>query len=116
MSSTCLKSLGNQQNEFRNTRIIGEPTKLVWVHSVNHGCVFLYSYHQKYLLRQRGQILDELKLSDDEIKNSHVCARLNGYCGGFGSTANLEKEIENFNLSEEGMKHLQDLVKRGKHH
>jgi peptide-methionine (S)-S-oxide reductase len=73
-------------------------------------------YHQKYLLRQRRHILDELNLSEDEIKKSHVCTRLNGYCGGYASVADLDKEIDGFGLSEEGKTRLRDLVKRGKHH
>ena len=87
----------------------------VIVYSLMYCCRF-YSYHQKYLLRQRRHILDELNLSEDEIKKSHVCTRLNGYCGGYASVADLDKEIDGFGLSEEGKTRLRDLVKRGKHH
>ena len=74
------------------------------------------SYHQKYLLRQNRRVLDELDLTEDEIKNSHVCARLNGYCGGYGSSVDLEEEIDGFGLSEEGKKRIRGLVQCGKHH
>lgn len=76
----------------------------------------LYSYHQKYLLRQQRAILDRLGLSEDEIKNSHVCARLNGYCGGYGSAQALEKEVDGFGLEDSDKERIKAIVARGRHH
>eukprot|EP00731_Ephydatia_muelleri_P025933 Em0018g33a len=65
-------------------------------------------YHQKYLLRQQDEIREALNLSDEELIVSHKAARLNGYCGGYGTLANLEKELPSFNLPPK----LQDRVRR----
>ena len=43
------------------------------------------SYHQKYMLRQQRPLLKSLGLSDSELIQSHVAARLNGYVGGNGT-------------------------------
>lgn len=74
------------------------------------------SYHQKYLLRQQRGILDKLGLSDDDIKKSHVCCRLNGYCGGYGSAQALEKEISQFGLEDSDKERIRGIVARGRHH
>lgn len=73
-------------------------------------------YHQKYLLRQKGSLLNQLGLSEEEIKNSHVCTRLNGYCGGYGKTDDLEKEIESFGLSESGKELIRNIASHGPLH
>lgn len=75
-----------------------------------------YSYHQKYLLRQQRAILDRLGLSEDDIKKSHVCTRLNGYCGGYGSAPALEKEIDQFGLEDSDKERIRAIVARGRHH
>ncbi len=72
-------------------------------------------YHQKYLLRHRRDLMREFKAmySDDaDFVASFAAARVNGYVGGHGSSAMLEKEIDRLGLSEEGNKTLRELVRR----
>jgi peptide-methionine (S)-S-oxide reductase len=62
-------------------------------------------YHQKYRLRARKELMREFKAmypNDADFVNSTTAARVNGYLGGFGSAATLEKEIDHFGLSPDG--------------
>jgi hypothetical protein len=68
-------------------------------------------YHQKYYLRSDRLLMRELHLSDAELMASPVAARLNGYVGGEGSRAQLDRELPSFNLSAEGADHLRGLVR-----
>ena len=70
------------------------------------------SYHQKYILRQNSQILHELNLSDADLMTSHIAARLNGYLGGHGTQDQLQREIEDFNLSNKAKEKLRATVGR----
>lgn len=77
---------------------------------------FYFSYHQKYLLRQQRDILKALDLSDAEVITSHVACRLNGYCGGYGTVAELEKEMPGFKLPEKVQERVRGVVARGRFH
>ena len=81
---------------------------LTTTHTHTHSHSLLHRYHQKYLLRQQRDILKALNLTDEELVTSHIAARLNGYCGGYGSVQELEKELPSFNLPA----HIQDRVKK----
>jgi peptide-methionine (S)-S-oxide reductase len=62
-------------------------------------------YHQKYMLRSRSALMRELKAmypDEQDLVNSTVAARVNGYLGGHGTASLLEEEIDRFGLSAEG--------------
>lgn len=82
----------------------------------HHSLPLMYSYHQKYLLRQQRDILQALKLTDKELITSHAAARLNGYCGGNGTLEQLEKELERFGLPPTIQDRVRRLVSRGSFH
>ncbi len=71
-------------------------------------------YHQKYhLQRERAlyvELLDKFALFSDFV-DSTVVARVNGYLAGWGTTAQLEKEIESFGLSEAAAGILRGIVR-----
>lgn len=69
------------------------------------------NYHQKYFFRKYPSLNRELKLTDAQIITSPIASRLNGFCAGFGSLNQLEEN--NFNLSAENTKLLQNLIKEG---
>lgn len=71
-------------------------------------------YHQKYLLRQRSLMRDFRAMYPDEkdFVASTAATRVNGYVGGNGSLAQLEKEIDGFGLSPDSRQALIDSVKR----
>jgi len=72
-----------------------------WLSNHNFS-IKLISYHQKYLLRKHEWLLNALNLTDDEeLKRSHVAARINGYIGGYGDEASFELERTRLNLNEE---------------
>jgi len=58
-------------------------------------------YHQKYLLRKHPELLKHVKYSTNkELVDSTVASKLNGYVGGYRSSAQLEKEIADFALPD----------------
>lgn len=70
-------------------------------------------YHQKYYLTRVRVLLREMREKYTEFPdfiNSHLVARINGYVSGYGSSAMLGKEIDEFSLSIEAQRRLEDIV------
>ena len=70
-------------------------------------------YHQKYLLKRRTNLMRELSRlypEHTDFVNSTAVARINGYVGGYGSKAQLLREIDMLGLSPAARKTLLDLV------
>jgi methionine-S-sulfoxide reductase len=66
-------------------------------------------YHQKFRLQQDPVLTAEYDAIYPEMKdfvNSPAVSRVNGYLGGYGSSAQLKKEINSLGLSPSGMKRL----------
>lgn len=71
-------------------------------------------YHQKYMLRRAQTIWDELMQIYPEMMdwvNSTAAARLNGYVGRYGTSQQIEDEIESLGLSNEAQSQLQQIVR-----
>ena len=71
-------------------------------------------YHQKFELRNNKPLMREFEAmfpKDADFVNSTAAARVNGYLGGSGTKAGLEKEIDRLGLSEAGKKTLRAYVK-----
>ncbi len=71
-------------------------------------------YHQKYYLQQHPVIFRSLSRSYqtfDQLVDSPLAARINGYLGGFGSIADLTGEIEQLGLSQEAAGALLEAVR-----
>ncbi len=69
-------------------------------------------YHQKYYLRQRPELMKELKAiypSEDDFVNSTVAARLNGYLALKGPYATIQAELGNLLSPRESTK-LLDII------
>lgn len=75
--------------------------------------LFNFSYHQKYHLRQSGQLFASLKITDAEIITSHIATKLNGYCGAFGSIEQLEQESMDWGMSDDQIHMLKDIFRSG---
>jgi peptide-methionine (S)-S-oxide reductase len=73
-------------------------------------------YHQKYYLRQEPVLMAEFRAiypaTEDFIASTAV-ARVNGYVGGYGELATLEKELGLLGLSEAGRQRLLEIAARG---
>jgi len=72
-------------------------------------------YHQKYQLRYQTDLIGELQAIYpvvDDLVDSTVAARLNGYVVGYGSLAVLEAELDDYGLSAEGQEAVRKLGKR----
>uniref|UniRef100_UPI0039801AA1 peptide-methionine (S)-S-oxide reductase n=1 Tax=Salmonella sp. s51228 TaxID=3159652 RepID=UPI0039801AA1 len=59
------------------------------------------NYHQKYLLRNQRKLFTLLNLTDAELIDNTLAAKLNGYVGGFGSLTNLNKDLEESQLPKD---------------
>lgn len=73
-------------------------------------------YHQKYYLRQEPALMAEFSAiypaTEDFIASTAV-ARVNGYVGGYGKLATLEKELGLLGLSEAGINILLKIAAGG---
>jgi methionine-S-sulfoxide reductase len=69
-------------------------------------------HHQKYHLQQSLFMaeFEHTYSSFEEFINSTAVARVNGYVSGYGTAADLRKEIDTYGLSSEGKKTLLELV------
>lgn len=70
-------------------------------------------YHQKYYLRQHRQILRQFQQyypQAADLMNSTAAARVNGYIGGYGTTASLKADIDRLGLSEAAREELLERV------
>jgi peptide-methionine (S)-S-oxide reductase len=57
-------------------------------------------YHQKYLLQRHPWLLQALDIDpEDELIESHVAARLNGFVGGYGKVKDFDDEWEKMGLN-----------------
>lgn len=62
-------------------------------------------YHQKYRLRGKAALADELKAfypGNTDFVGSTAAARINGYLAGHGTVEQLEREIDRLGLSAAG--------------
>jgi len=72
------------------------------------------AYHQKYALRSQMELMKEFRSmypADHEFVASTAAARVNGYVGGEGTTAELEAELDSLGLAEAGRRILLKMVK-----
>jgi len=68
-------------------------------------------YHQKYYLRRDTLLMQELAgYTPQQLVESTVAARLNGYVAGKGTPAQLHEELARFGLSSAARAHLEQLV------
>jgi len=68
-------------------------------------------YHQKYYLRHDSTLMKELAgYTTQQLVESTVAARLNGYVAGSGTPAQLREELPRLGLSPAGAAHLEKLV------
>lgn len=66
-------------------------------------------YHQKYLLQQHPWLLQALDIDpEDELIESHVAARLNGYIGGYGKIPDFQQEWPKLGLNEKMADYVKD--------
>jgi len=70
-------------------------------------------YHQKYLLRSQPKLFRSLGLDGSELIKSHVAARLNGFCGGYGSVEQLEHEMPLLGVGDSITNAVRDVMAHG---
>ena len=74
-------------------------------------------YHQKYMLRRRSNLMREFQAmypDEKDFVSSTAAARVNGYLGGNGSAAALEKELPSLGLSPGSSEALREASRRGR--
>ncbi|KEJ00771.1 methionine-S-sulfoxide reductase [Clostridium botulinum A2B7 92] len=70
-------------------------------------------YHQKYYIQLEPVIMSNLRSkfsTGNDLISSPLCHKLNAYLAGYGSLKELNKEIEDFNLSEDAKNRLLSIV------
>uniref|UniRef100_A0A7S4PFN9 peptide-methionine (S)-S-oxide reductase n=1 Tax=Paramoeba aestuarina TaxID=180227 RepID=A0A7S4PFN9_9EUKA len=58
-------------------------------------------YHQKYELRRNRELVKLLNMNDDELRESPLATRLNGFCGGRGGGMGGEAAMKVVNETDE---------------
>jgi peptide-methionine (S)-S-oxide reductase len=72
-------------------------------------------YHQKYLLQKRAELIQEYRAiypNFADLVDSTAATRVNGYVGGYGTLAALERELDSLGLSPAGREKLHRMVRR----
>jgi methionine-S-sulfoxide reductase len=75
-------------------------------------------YHQKYYLRSRPRLMEELQAAYPDPKKlaaSTAAARINGYLGGNGTEENFRAEASRLGLSDAALKELEGIVASRRH-
>lgn len=73
-------------------------------------------YHQKYLLQQHPWLLTALDVDPGEdLIESHVACRLNGYLGGYGTFSKFDQEWEKLGLNEKMSDYVRNQMKKRAH-
>ncbi|NFJ06291.1 peptide-methionine (S)-S-oxide reductase [Clostridium botulinum] len=70
-------------------------------------------YHQKYYVQLEPVIMSNLRSkfsTGNDLISSPLCHKLNAYLAGYGSLKELNKELEDFNLSEDAKNRLLSIV------
>jgi peptide-methionine (S)-S-oxide reductase len=70
-------------------------------------------YHQKYYLRGHRQILKQFQQhypQAADLMSSTAAARVNGYLGGYGTSASFKADIDRLGLSEAAREELLERV------
>ena len=65
------------------------------------------------MLRQQRNLLSSLGFDQKEMLNGHAATRLNGYVGGFGTSEDLQKEVDKLGLDEAQVKMVQSRLRQG---
>jgi len=72
-------------------------------------------YHQKYRLRGSKTLMSEFEAiypNPDDFIGSTAAARVNGYLAGYGTWEQLEQEIDQLGLSDQGKRTLREVARR----
>ncbi|CAJ0606768.1 unnamed protein product [Cylicocyclus nassatus] len=69
-------------------------------------------YHQKYWLRC-SRIFDELNLSDAQVVDTTLAAKMNAYCAGYTDFSELEELKKQHGLSESLVERVKKLASSG---
>ncbi|KOR23908.1 peptide-methionine (S)-S-oxide reductase [Clostridium sp. L74] len=70
-------------------------------------------YHQKYYVQLEPVIMSNLRSmfsTGNDLISSPLCHKLNAYLGGYNTFKNLNKEIKDFNLSQDAKNRLLSIV------
>ncbi|MHB9924920.1 peptide-methionine (S)-S-oxide reductase [Clostridium botulinum] len=70
-------------------------------------------YHQKYYVQLEPVIMSNLRSkfsTGNDLISSPLCHKLNAYLAGYGSLKELNKKIEDFNLSQDAKNRLLSIV------
>ena len=59
------------------------------------------------------EIFKELHLSDKQLLSSRLASQLNGYCGGYGTLEEFERDLPSFNISLASQEKIKELIVKG---
>jgi peptide-methionine (S)-S-oxide reductase len=99
--------------ETRNREAANRNTK-IYTEIVPYTEFYLAEdYHQKYRLQREPDLMGEFRRMFPHMAdfiNSTAAARVNGYLARYGTSEELEEEIDMLGLSETGVRRLRQIV------
>ncbi|XP_055531119.1 peptide methionine sulfoxide reductase-like [Wyeomyia smithii] len=88
-----------------------EADELIATEIVPEGPLYPAENHnQKYRLQGHVDLFDELGLTPELLRTSHVAARLNGYLAGLGGLKQFELEANKLGLSEKQIQYVRNFL------
>jgi peptide-methionine (S)-S-oxide reductase len=70
-------------------------------------------YHQKYWLRCQPRIFNELALTDEQVVNSTLSAKLNAFMAGYNNFDVLKQLAKEHNLSDSLVSTVEKIARAG---
>ncbi|CAD6192172.1 unnamed protein product [Caenorhabditis auriculariae] len=86
----AMKSLDEAKKKFGNVETYIVPLDIFYQAE---------DYHQKYWLRNKKEILDQLSVTDGDIAQGVLCTKLNAYAAGYTDFEELELLAKDYELS-----------------
>ncbi|KAI1727616.1 peptide methionine sulfoxide reductase domain-containing protein [Ditylenchus destructor] len=104
--SEAESALNQQQKKYGSKKVQTYLTKLDIFYQAE-------DYHQKYWLRCQRPIFNQLKLSEAEVVDSVLAAKLNAFMAGYDSLEVLKQLAEEYNLPNELTLLIESIARAG---
>uniref|UniRef100_A0AC34RKC3 Peptide-methionine (S)-S-oxide reductase n=2 Tax=Panagrolaimus sp. JU765 TaxID=591449 RepID=A0AC34RKC3_9BILA len=89
-----------------------KPSIETYVQKLDHFYV-AEDYHQKYWLRCQPRIFNALNLTDEQVIDSPLAAKMNAFMAGYDNFDVLQQLKKEYNLDDGLVKAVEDIAKRG---
>uniref|UniRef100_A0A915D1T7 peptide-methionine (S)-S-oxide reductase n=1 Tax=Ditylenchus dipsaci TaxID=166011 RepID=A0A915D1T7_9BILA len=104
--ATAEEALKNEQKKYGSRAVQTYLKKLDKFYQAE-------DYHQKYWLRCQRSIFKQLKLSEAEVVNSVLAAKINAYLAGYDNFAELKSLATEYKLNDNLVTVIEEIARAG---